>query len=102
MNRTARIERSSAIVKRSVTLAGHSTSVSLESEFWEALKGIASQRGVTLPSLITAIDETRKQSNLSSAIRVHVLQHFTQKANGVDRHETDGVAMPMDRPDATA
>ena len=59
--------------KRSVRIAGHSTSVSLEEAFWDALKGIARARGVSLNRLITEIDRERG-GNLSSAIRVFVLQ----------------------------
>lgn len=59
--------------KRSVTLAGHRTSVSLETEFWAALKELAGQRGQSMTALIGEIDRTRQTANLSSAIRVHVL-----------------------------
>jgi predicted DNA-binding ribbon-helix-helix protein len=62
----------SSIRKRSVTIAGHSTSVSLEAAFWGALKDIANARGVSINALIEAIDEGRT-GNLSSAIRVFVL-----------------------------
>ncbi len=60
------------ILKRSVRVAGHPTSVSLEEAFWTALKDIAAQRGVSLNQLITEIDRERG-GNLSSAIRVFVL-----------------------------
>lgn len=59
--------------KRSVVIAGHATSVSLEDAFWEQLRRIAEIRGVSLNQLITAIDRERT-SNLSSAIRVFVLE----------------------------
>ena len=58
--------------KRSVVIAGHGTSVSIEVPFWDALKDIADARGVSLNRLITEIDESRHE-NLSSAIRVYVL-----------------------------
>lgn len=58
--------------KRSVLIAGHPTSVSLEEEFWEALKQVAEQRGLSINALIEEIDQART-GNLSSAIRVHVL-----------------------------
>lgn len=61
--------------KRSVMIAGHATSVSLEAEFWDALKDLADQRGVSLNQLIAEIDQSRT-GNLSSAIRVHVLAAF--------------------------
>ncbi|WP_158046569.1 ribbon-helix-helix domain-containing protein [Skermanella pratensis] len=67
----------SAIRKRSVTIAGHSTSVSLEAAFWDALKDIAADRGVSVNALIEAIDEGRS-GNLSSAIRVFVLAEISR------------------------
>ncbi|MEM9682420.1 MAG: ribbon-helix-helix domain-containing protein [Pseudomonadota bacterium] len=62
-----------AMKKRSVVLAGHRTSVSLENAFWEALKGIAESRNSTVNQLVTEIDKQR-YGNLSSAIRVYVLK----------------------------
>jgi predicted DNA-binding ribbon-helix-helix protein len=64
----------SSIVKRSVVIGGHKTSVSLEEPFWTALKQIAHAQHVTLSALVAQIDDTREQSNLSSAIRVFVLR----------------------------
>ncbi len=64
----------SGIVKRSVSIAGHRTSVSLEAPFWDALKEIAQARGSSVQQLIGAIDAGRGGQNLSSAIRVFVLQ----------------------------
>ena len=66
----------SSIVKRSVVIGGHKTSVSLEEPFWTDLKQIARTHHVTLSALITKIDGTREQSNLSSANRLFVLHHF--------------------------
>ena len=66
----------SSIVKRSVVIGGHKTSVSLEEPFWTALKQIAHAQHVTLSALVAQIDDTREQSNLSSEIRVFVLRHF--------------------------
>lgn len=66
----------SPVVKRSIVIAGHKTSVSLEDDFWEALKEIASQRKETLSDLVAGIDASRTQGNLSSAIRLFVLDHF--------------------------
>lgn len=61
------------ITKRSVMIAGHRTSVSLEDPFWDALRGIAEARGLSLQALIGEIDAGRDGQNLSSAIRVFVL-----------------------------
>ena len=63
----------SGIVKRSVSIAGHRTSVSLEAPFWDALKEIAGRRGSSVQQLIGLIDAGRGGQNLSSAIRVYVL-----------------------------
>jgi predicted DNA-binding ribbon-helix-helix protein len=65
----------SSIVKRSVVIGGHKTSVSLEDPFWTDLKQIAHAQHVTLSALVAQIDDTREQSNLSSAIRLFVLRH---------------------------
>ena len=60
--------------KRSLTIAGHRTSLSLEPEFWEALNQAAAERGMSLATLVAEIDTTRGGRNLSSAIRVRLLQ----------------------------
>jgi predicted DNA-binding ribbon-helix-helix protein len=65
--------KASGIVKRSVSIAGHRTSVSLEAPFWDALNEIAQARGASMQQLIGAIDAGRGEQNLSSAIRVFVL-----------------------------
>jgi predicted DNA-binding ribbon-helix-helix protein len=62
--------------KRSIVIDGHKTSVSLEDAFWTDLKTIAHAQQVTLSELVTRIDDTREQNNLSSAIRLFVLNHF--------------------------
>jgi predicted DNA-binding ribbon-helix-helix protein len=66
----------SPVVKRSVVLAGHKTSVSLEDAFWEGLRDIATSRRITLSNLIGSIDTERQQGNLSSALRLFVLNHY--------------------------
>jgi predicted DNA-binding ribbon-helix-helix protein len=70
-----------SIVKRSVVLAGHKTSVSLEDQFWNALKGIAKARGKTLSETIVAIDSERTSANLSSAVRLFVLNHYQERSS---------------------
>jgi len=60
------------LAKRSVVIAGHKTSVSLEQPFWDALKSAAVRRQMTINDLVTEID-TRRAGNLSSAIRVFLL-----------------------------
>ena len=66
----------SPVVKRSIVIAGHKTSVSLEDAFWKCLKEIASGRDVTLSDLVATIDSERRHGNLSSAIRLFVLDHY--------------------------
>ena len=61
------------IRKRSVTLAGHRTSLSLETEFWDALKAAARAEGLSLNALIGRIDQGRS-GNLSSAVRIYLLR----------------------------
>ena len=65
-----------SVSKRSIIIAGHKTSVSLEDEFWNGLKEIASERGMTLAELVATIDGDRKHANLSSAIRLFVLGFY--------------------------
>jgi predicted DNA-binding ribbon-helix-helix protein len=72
----AAVMKSSLIVKRSITVAGHKTSVTLEDAYWESLKEIATGRNMTLSSLVTAVDSERPRSNLSSAIRLFVLDFY--------------------------
>ncbi len=66
----------SPVVKRSIVIAGHKTSVSLEDAFWKGLKEIAMGRDLTLSQMVAAIDSERAQGNLSSALRLFVLDHF--------------------------
>ena len=63
-----------AIVKRSLAIAGHRTSISLEEAFWRELKALAIRRGLSVSALVAAIDAERRGANLSSAIRVFVLE----------------------------
>lgn len=78
----------SPIVKRSILVDGHKTSVSLEDEFWSALKVIASKRFMKLQDLVTAIDKQRQHSNLSSAIRLFVLDFCRSRASDIEAEVT--------------
>ena len=71
----------SPIVKRSVVIGGHKTSVSLEEAFWNGMKEISRGQGSSLSELVSEIDRTRQQGNLSSAIRLFVLDHFRNSAD---------------------
>ena len=84
-NNNADIEHSTncpehSSTKRSVKLAGKSTSVSLEAPFWAALKEIAVVQVPTVPALIAAVDAARSSQNLSSALRSFVRQHYRERA----------------------
>ena len=70
----------SAVIKRSIFLDGHKTSISLEDSFWTALREIAQVQGVTPSILVTTLAATGEHSNLSSAVRVFVLEHYRNKA----------------------
>jgi predicted DNA-binding ribbon-helix-helix protein len=72
----------SPVVKRSIVVGGHKTSVSLEEAFWNSMKDISRERAVTLSELVGEIDTARQQGNLSSAIRLFVLDHFRNRAVG--------------------
>jgi predicted DNA-binding ribbon-helix-helix protein len=66
----------SPIRKRSVKVAGRKTSVTLEEPFWQALREIATERGITTAALLNSIAGKRVEGNLSSAVRVFVPEHF--------------------------
>lgn len=70
----------SLVVKRSIVIAGHKTSVSLEDAFWAELKGIAEEKEQTLSTVVGDIDTQRHQGNLSSAIRLFVLDNARSRA----------------------
>jgi predicted DNA-binding ribbon-helix-helix protein len=76
----------SQVAKRSIVVAGHKTSVSLEDAFWNGLKEIAGRRDITLSDLVAAIDAQRHHGNLSSAIRLFVLEFYRQQRA---HHQTD-------------
>ena len=70
----------SRIVKHSILLADHKTSMSLENEFWDGLKNIADERHLTASELIRDIGAQRQHHNLSSALRLFVLEYYRGKA----------------------
>jgi predicted DNA-binding ribbon-helix-helix protein len=69
------------VIKRSIMIAGHRTSVSLEQAFWDQLKRLAARDSISLAQLIVAIDQERGRQNLSSAIRVHILAKLIEGAD---------------------
>ena len=74
----------SPVVKRSIVIANHKTSVSLEDAFWKSLKDIATDRDMTLSDLVASIDTERHHGNLSSAIRLFVLDHYRSKTAAIE------------------
>ncbi len=78
----------SAITKRSVVIGGHKTSVSLEEPFWAAVREIAVNQQMTVSSLLRQIDLDRRNSNLSSAIRVYVLESMRSQTASEPRLST--------------
>jgi predicted DNA-binding ribbon-helix-helix protein len=84
----------SPVIKRSIAIAGHKTSVSLEDAFWKGLKEIATGCGLTLSEMVATIDSGRAQGNLSSALRLFVLDHYraqigigAERVSGIEREE---------------
>lgn len=91
----------SPVIKRSIVIAGHKTSVSLEDAFWKGLKDIASMQRTTLSDLVAAIDTARRHGNLSSAIRLYVLDHF-QTHTAENGHAPHAIAMAAPAVSASA
>lgn len=70
----------SAVIKRSVVIDHHKTSVSLEDEFWQGVKDIAAERNIPVADLVGEIDKDCGNGNLSSAIRLAVFKHFDRRS----------------------
>ncbi|WP_374626775.1 ribbon-helix-helix domain-containing protein [Devosia sp.] len=70
--------------KRSISIAGHRTSIAIEPEFWVGLEAMASARGMPMAALIRDIDETRDVPNLSSALRLAVLAWYRDRPSHGD------------------
>ena len=83
----------SLVIKRSIVIGGHKTSVSLEDAFWSGLKEIAQSQHITLSNMVGEIDTQRRQGNLSSAIRLFVLDRV--RARGVEFSATHAQAVMM-------
>ena len=63
-------------VKRSFNIAGHRTSISLEAPFWDALRDLAAADKISMAALVARVDAGRGPCNLSSAVRIHILNHY--------------------------
>lgn len=79
----------SGVVKRSIVIAGHKTSICLEDQFWSGLKEIGRELKTTLADLVGDIDVRRPHANLSSAIRIFVLDHFRSQIARTSRADND-------------
>jgi predicted DNA-binding ribbon-helix-helix protein len=87
----------SAILKRSIVIARHKTSVSVEDAFWDSLKEIGRERHMTLSALVAAIDAERQHDNLSSAIRLFVLDFYrAQLSQAEGRRDAKERSMVVD------
>jgi predicted DNA-binding ribbon-helix-helix protein len=82
------------VIKRSLVIAGHRTSISLEDAFWRRLRRIAAERRLSVNALAAAIDASRGEANLSSAIRVYVLE-----ASGAEPSRANPAGDGVDRAD---
>ena len=87
------------VVKRSVMIAGHRTSVSLEAPFWDALRALAAAEGSSIQALVGAVDAGRGAANLSSALRVFVLRAVSGDAGRTLCERRDGLDAPLERVD---
>lgn len=76
------------IAKRSVSIAGHRTSLSLEDAFWSELKTIAAESGASLATVIEAVDAQRSTANLSSALRIFVLETLKSRMRRQETSES--------------
>jgi predicted DNA-binding ribbon-helix-helix protein len=79
----------SLVVKQSVRINGHNSSVSLEGAFWNALKEIAVAQNISTNALVSKIDTERKSANLSSAIRVYIIEHYRLTAKTAISEKND-------------
>jgi predicted DNA-binding ribbon-helix-helix protein len=78
-----------AIIKRSLRIAGHATSISLEEPFWTFLRQKAASEGRSVSDLVEDIDRERREGNLSSAIRVHLLEWLMSGARLAPKPEAE-------------
>ena len=88
----------SLVVKRSIAVDGHKTSVTLEEAFWNGLKEIASDRHLSMSELVSVIDAGRLNANLSSAIRLFVLDHYRTMTEAAAGKQTPAAGMAERRP----
>ena len=85
--------KNSSVIKRSVIRNGHKSSISLEDQFWDALREIANHEHMAISALVATIDHGRTTNNLSSAIRVFVLDPFRRNNHIRNKSEPSGSAV---------
>ena len=78
----------SSLTKHAIVIAGHKTTVSLEDAFWKCLKEVAARRDMTVSELVEAIDANRRHANLSSAIRLFVLDVYLDQLDRIAKKES--------------
>lgn len=69
----------SPVIKRSITINGHNTSICLEDQFWDGLREIANEKNETVEDIVSRLDNRRKRANLSAHLRCFILEHYQQK-----------------------
>ncbi|MDQ2080564.1 ribbon-helix-helix domain-containing protein [Xanthobacteraceae bacterium Astr-EGSB] len=85
----------SLLSRRTVRVGGDSRDITIEDQFWLSLEEIAARQGTTTSQLVTRIDHDCRGENLSSAIRVYVIDHFMTQAQDLDDEEVDDEPAPM-------
>jgi predicted DNA-binding ribbon-helix-helix protein len=83
------MKTNSPVVKRSVVIDRHKTSISIEDLFWSSLKKIAAEAGLTISDLVARVDQSRAQGNLSSALRTFVLGYYRDRCGEGDLERAD-------------
>ena len=95
--RRSGVMRHSSVLKRSIVIHGRKTSISLEDAFWQGLAEIAGARGMSRSELVATVERGREHSNLSSCLRLFVLDAFRRRAQGADLRSR-GVLVVDDEP----
>jgi len=87
--------RGSAVIKRSIARDGHRSSVSLENEFWDALRESADSKNMTVSDVVATLDRGGNRNNLSSAIRVFVLDHYRRSSEHTPAGQPSQTPLPQ-------
>jgi predicted DNA-binding ribbon-helix-helix protein len=87
-----------SVIKRSIVRGGHKSSVSLEHQFWDALREIAGGKNMTVSDMVATFDHGRNRDNLSSAIRVFVLDHYRRSSEHTPAGQPSQTPLPQGQP----